>query len=45
MFLDLRDPRRALVLRLRRGARWDVVAVETDAAERLVDLIRGKVPS
>jgi len=40
MFLDLRNPRRALVLRLRRGVRWDVVAVETHAAESLADLVR-----
>lgn len=38
-FLDLRDPARALVLRCRPGARFDVVAVETDAAESQADLI------
>ena len=34
-FLDLRNPDQALVVRLRPGARFDVVAIETPEAEQL----------
>ena len=43
LFLDLRDPSRALVLNCRPGARWDVIAIETDAAESQADLIRRRL--
>ncbi len=42
-FLDLRDPRRALVLRLRPGSRFDVVAIETDDAEPLAEQLRERL--
>ena len=43
LVLDLRDPTRALVVHCGPGARWDVVAIETDAAEAQADLIRRRL--
>ncbi|HEX2496123.1 MAG TPA: hypothetical protein VHK46_04725 [Gaiellaceae bacterium] len=43
-FLDLHRPERALVLRLRPGSRFDVVAIETSDAERLAGEIRSRRP-
>ena len=42
-FLDLRDPARALVLRLRGHPRFDVVAIEHDDAERLAAELRRRL--
>jgi hypothetical protein len=42
LFLDLRDPSRALVLRLRGHPHFDVVALEHDDAERLAEEIDGR---
>ncbi len=42
-FLDLRDPRRALVLRLRRPGPFDVVAIEADDAEALAEQLRERL--
>lgn len=39
-FLDLRRPERALVLRLKPGYDYDVVAVEVDHPESLLEAIR-----
>ena len=39
-FLDLRHPDRALVIRLKPGYAFDVVAVEVDHPESLLDAIR-----
>jgi hypothetical protein len=39
-FLDLRHPERTLVLRLKPGYDFDVVAVEVDHPESLLDAVR-----
>jgi hypothetical protein len=44
-FLDLREPEGALTLRLRPGAPFDVVALETDDAEHLAEAIRSRIGS
>jgi len=41
--LDLRDPDRAVVLRLRPGGQYDVVAVQAPDPDRLADDIRGRL--
>src|SRR5215210_5355418 len=42
--LDVRDPSRALVLRLRPGGQYDAVAIQAGNAERLAEDIRGRLP-
>jgi hypothetical protein len=43
-FLDFRHPERALTLRLRPGAEYDVVAIEVDHAESLLEAISERRP-
>ena len=42
-FLDLKNPGRALVLKLRGGASFDVVAVEADNADELAARIKARL--
>jgi hypothetical protein len=44
-FLDLRDPMRAVTLRVAPGSDYDAVAIETDLPEQLADTIRARVPA
>ena len=41
--LDLRDPDRAVVIRLRPGGQYDAVAIQSHDPERLADDIRGRL--
>ena len=43
LFLDFRHPERALVLRIKPGYDYDVVAIETDHPASLLDAIRAKI--
>jgi hypothetical protein len=42
-FLDLRDPMRAVVMRVSPGSDYDAVAIETDLPQQLADAIRARV--
>jgi hypothetical protein len=42
-FLDLRNPARAVVIRVVPGSDYDVLAIETDLPQQLADAIRARV--
>jgi hypothetical protein len=42
-FLDLRNPARAVVIRVVRGSDYDVLAIETDLPQQLADAIRARI--